>query len=373
MAWDFIVTTLAGTQLGEITNADPRTVSVPHLRVPTATFTIPLDSPRATDLLTQDCLLKCYRRDPVTTTRSLIFHGPVTSLQEVAVNDGQSLAVTATGPMWRLTKRAIPGSLSTAGAAYGSPASMLDLGTIAGMMLDDVNGTSFTGITKGTITASKNGSYGPIWLKNVAEAISELSAGVGSFEYRFNPTEATGVGGVGGWPQIAVMEIAPTFLTVRPDAVFEYGTNRANVDSYERAISYDGILTRAHMPIQGFPDAPLPGYTPLITRSAATEIATRGLFEEVIGDNGIAQDSLRNDVLDFHLTYRKDPRHIVTFNPALNARPAPWTDYFPGDTVRARACVRGIVRFDALFRIWGISVTIDKNGNEAASLELVIP
>ena len=372
MPWEFILTDLNGTQLGEITNAEPRTVSVPHLRVPTASFTVPLWSDRATDLLTKDCLLKCYRTDPVTTTRSLIFHGAVTSIQETASTEGQSLVVTAAGPFWRLAKRAIPGSLSTTGAAYGSPGSQIDLGTIAGMILDDVNGTSFTGITKGSITASKNGSYGPIWLKNVAEAWAELSAGIGSFEYRFNPTEATAVGGVGGWPQIATVDFAPIFLTARPNAIFEYGTDRANVDSYERGISYEGILTRAHMAVQGFPDAPLPGYTPLITRSAA-EVATRGLFEEVIGDNGIAQDSLRTDVLDFHLAYRKDPRHIVTFNPALNARPAPWTDYFPGDTVRARAVVRGTVRFDALFRIWGISVTIDKNGNEAASLELVIP
>lgn len=373
MAWDFILTDLTGAQLGEVTNADSRTVALPHLRVPTASFTIPLDHYLATNLLTTDCLLKCYRREPRDNSRVLAFHGPVTSIQENATNDGQTIAVTAAGPMWRLAKRVIPGSLTTGGAAYGTPASQQDLGTIARSILSDVNGTSFTGISLGSFAASKNGSYGPIWLKNAAEALAELSAGLGSFEFRMTPTEATTVGGVGGWPQIATMDIQPIFQTARPDAIFEYGSSRANVDSYERNIAYDGILTRGHMAISGFPDAPLAGYTPLITRTATAEMGTRGLFEEVVGDNGIADDGLRTGVLDFHLGIRKNPKQVITFNPAVNATPSLFTDYQVGDTVRARATVRGTIRFDAMFRIWGVTVSIDKNGNESASLELVMP
>ena len=54
MAWQFVLTDLQGVTLGEVTNADERKVTLPHLRIPTASFKVPLYHDRANDLLTTD-------------------------------------------------------------------------------------------------------------------------------------------------------------------------------------------------------------------------------------------------------------------------------------------------------------------------------
>ena len=102
-------------------------------------------------------------------------------------------------------------------------------------------------------------------------------------------------------------------------------------------------------------------------------ITNRGLYEEVVNDAGVLDDALRGKIGDFHVGLRKQPRERILFKPAVNARPAALVDYQPGDTVRARAVVRGNLRFDALFRIWGITFDVDENGNENVELELVQP
>ncbi len=84
-------------------------------------------------------------------------------------------------------------------------------------------------------------------------------------------------------------------------------------------------------------------------------------------------DAIRTGIVDYHLAYRKNPRQIINFKPAVNARPAPFVDYNVGDFVRARATVNGVLRFDATFRVWGVTFDIDVNGNENVDLELVTP
>lgn len=368
MAWEFVLTQLDGTVIGALQNADSRKVTLPHLRVPTAEFRIPLWHPHAVAIMDSDCLLRCYRTDVVTSTRTLAFHGPIVSAEESG-EAGQSIAVTAAGPYWRLARRYI--GLLQAGISFGV-GTPRDLGLIAHDILDAINGGSFTGISKGTRTATSSGTYGPVWIKLAAEAIAELGASVSSFEIEVAPTEPTAVGGVGGWPQIGLMNIAPTVGTNKPDAIFEYGDGSRNVVSYSRKVDREGNANRVHISVQGWPDTPEGGQV-LITREDTSSINARGLFEAVANDNGVVDAALRTGIADFHLVYRKNPRQQIQFKPAANARPAPFVDYKPGDTVRARAVVRGSVRFDASFRVWGLSFEIDSTGNEDTSLELVMP
>ena len=369
MAWEFILTQLDGTVIGALQNADERNVVLPHLRIPTASFKIPLWHPHAVSIMDSDCLLRCYRTDPVTGTRTLAFHGPIVSAEENG-EAGQTIQVNAVGPYWRLGKRML-GTL-VAGISFGTVAVPRDLGLIGHDILDAVNGASFTGISKGTRTATSTGVYGPVWLKPASEAIAELSAGINSFEMAVVPSEPTAVGGVGGWPQIGLMNIAPTIGTTRPDAIFEYGDGSRNMVSYSRKVDRDGMANRVHIAVQGWPDTPEGGEL-LITRDDTTSQTNRGMFETVANDNGVINGALRQSIADFHLLYRKDPRQQITFKPAANARPAPFIDYNVGDTIRARAVVRGSVRFDALFRVWGLTFGIDSTGNEDTTLELVIP
>lgn len=364
MALQTILTDLNGNVHGEIRNATERKVVLPHLRIPTASFRVPLWHTHAATMMDTDCLVKVYRTDPVTNVRSLAFHGPVVSAEENG-DDKQTIAVTAAGPYWRLMRRFI--GKTKAGVAYPSQ----DLGLTVENILDTVNGDNYTGIAKGARTASLTGVYGPVWLKNAAEAIAELEGGLSSFEIGMTPTEP-GTTGVGGWPTIATMAIAPIIGSTKPDAIFEYGTTRANVASYMRKVDREGLANRAIISVTGWPDA-AEGGRDLIIRSDATSITARGLYEAIAPDGGVIDDTLRTSIADFHVLVRKNPRQQITFKPARNARPAPLIDYNVGDTVRARAVVRGNLRFDALFRIWGITFDVDPNGNENVELELVMP
>lgn len=366
-AWQFILTDLSGVVLGELRGATERKVTLPLMRIPTASFSIPMWHPRAVDLLTQDTMLQCWRTD-VLSTRKLVFNGPIGPVSEQTDNTTQTIAATAMGPFSRLSSRLI--GTTKAGIKFPA-AGTQDLGITAQNILDTVNGQEFTGISNGTWAASQSGATGIWYLKKASEAIAELTTGLTSFEFEVVPTVPTNVGGVGGWPQIGVMNIAPLIGNVsRTDAIFEYGTGRANITGYERAISRDGLLTRGYISVNGWPDSTTQNVLP--ATDSAARIA-RGLFEDVVPDGGVLDDTLRQSIVDYHVQIRKAPRQIVTFRPATNARPSPFTDFNIGDYVRARALVRGVLRFDVMTRCWGVTFNIDSNGNEQNELELVMP
>lgn len=392
MAWSFIVTDLNGVVQGELTRASSRKIALPHLRVPSASCVIQLEDPLAAILSNTDCLLKCYRTDGNTGTKTLAFHGPVVSAEENGGEQGHTLAVTAAGPFWRIAKRLIPASKLQSGVQFGSAGSTQVLGQIAHDIISNVNGENYTGISpngSGMQTATTQGWVGKWFLKNAAEGIAELAAGLNTFEFRVNPAEAAASGGVGGWPTIGTFQTAQALGQSRPDAIFEHGTTRANVGSYTRTVTRDGILTNALVSVSGWPDSierdaagvekyglvQRAGASPVVPPAAPTSaaITARGLFEEVIDDGGVLDGALRSQMADYHILIRQQPRQTIVFNPAPNARPAPFVDYVVGDTVRARAVVAGTLRFDALFRIWGLSFEVDENGNENVSLELVTP
>lgn len=368
MAWQFILSDLSGTVIGEVTQAASRKVSLPHMQVATASFVVPTWDTYADTVMNTDTLLKCYRIDPVTLVKTLVFHGPVISAEESAEDSSRTIAVNAADPMWRLSKRLIPGSLLRSSVAYGTAGSPVDIGLIAHNILDDVNATSFTGVSKGTRTNTITGAYLSPPIKNAAEAIAELHAGLNAFEFKLNFTEPTNVGGTDGWPQLATLDVVPMVGVTQSDAVFEYGVTRGNIASYNRQITRDTILNRAITSPSGWPD----GTTDVLSdRQNGASITARGRFEEQTPDNGVTDIGLRNAIGDFHVLIRKDPKQTITFRPVINATPSPIVHYNVGDTVRARAVLGSTVRFDALFRVWGISFDIDSNGNEAVDLSLV--
>lgn len=361
-----IVTDLSGVTQGEVRLASSRKVGLQHIGVGSAGFVVPITSPLASTLLDTDTLVKVYYIDPSTFTKTLVFNGPTVSAEESADGTSNTIAVTCADPLWRLSRRVVPGSMTKTGISRGPD----DLGAIARSLLDDVNAVSFTGVSKGSLTNSISGVYKVPPLKNAAEALAELHAGVGSFEFILRPTEPTNVGGSGGWPQLATLDIAPVIGAARPDAVFEYGTTRANIGSYSRQIDRSQLLTRGIVSVEGWPTGTTKD---LVIHDDPTASATRGLFDDVIPDGGITDDALRASLVDFHLAIRKQPRQQITFRPAVGASPHPFTDYNLGDSVRARAVLGGTVRFDTTVRIWGISVETDQNGTESVELTLVMP
>lgn len=366
--WGFLLTDLAGVPHGEILQASERQVVLPLNRMPMASFTIPLWHTRATTIIDTDCLLQCWRRGADGVNR-LAFHGPIISVEEVGQSLKQSIKVNAAGPFWRLTKRIIgvdpDGKASKAGWSLGvtTPA---DLAYIAEQILVDVNSRGYTGIGMGTREDVTDGSVGPWHAKNAGEAIAELTTGLNSFDFEITPLIPTSAAqGL----QIGTLNIWAYKGVERPDSVFEYGTGKANVVEYKRQLTRDGMLTRAHILAPGWPDGTQQN---AIVKDADT-LAARGVFEDVISDLGITFDNFRNALLDEHLRVRKNPRSLIEFTPAMNARPEWGTDWLVGDSVRARAYVRGSRRFDAMVRIWGATFDVDEAGNEKATMEMMMP
>lgn len=362
--WSFVLTDLQGVVIGEILNASERTLTLAHKGIPAAGFKLPLWHPLAGSLLTtsSDTLLKCYRRDSV--SNKLVFCGPVSSVEENGDALSQYISVSAIGPFSKLTKRFIGQTKS--GISFGSTGTPRDLGLIAHDILDIVNADEYTGIAKGTRTASVSGAVGPYFLKNCAEAIAELSLGLNSFDFVVDPVEPTNI--AGAWPQIGTMRIAPIIGVNRDDAIFEYGTPRANVASYSRQITRDQLINRAIISVSGWPDGTTKN---LIFRQDTPSRTARGLYEDVVSDAGVEDDGLRTQIADEHILWRKQPKQVVNFTPSINASPVAFRDFALSDWVRARAVVRGSVRFDSMFRVWGMSFSIDVNGNESLELQLV--
>lgn len=366
-SWQLILTDLAGTVLGEITGATERQIVIPHLRLPQLTFKIPVWHPLAKTVMDTETLVQAWRTDRLGTKR-LVFNGPVQGVNEQVDNVTQTIAATAAGPYVRLGYRVI--GTSKAGIQFPT-SGVADLGQIARDILTTTNGQEYTGISNGTLVASQTAATGVWHLKNVAEAIAELTTGLNSFEFEVKPTVPTDVAGVGGWPKIGELNIAPLIGNVtRSDAIFEFGTGRANVASYERAVSRTGLLTRGYIAVSGWEVSTTDD---LISYEDTPARTARGLWEAVVPDAGITDAGLRARIVQFHVAIRKQPRQLITFKPATNAVPSPLTDFEIGDYVRGRSVIRGATQFDATFRVWGVTFTLDPNGNESVELELVMP
>lgn len=359
-----MLTDLAGTVLGEITNATARQVVLPLNRVPTAAFQVNADHYLAPYLQddTWDGLVKCYRDN------TLRFIGPVVSSNEAFDGNSQTIQVAAASPLWRLTYRLL--GTSTAGYHIGDASTTFDLGTIAQQMLTDANAAGYTGISSGTTVASTNGSVGTWFYKDMLSSLAEIATANGAFDWEVAPTEPTNVGQA--WPRIGLLNCVPLLGTSKPNAIFEYGTdaNPANVVAYSRQID------RSQMCNSGFIQQPARAdYGGVLTSTDATSIATRGLFQAMIDDNGVQWDILRQALADLNVAIRKKARSVLAFTPATNANVQPFNDYIVGDQVRVRLINPhlGNTIIDGMLRVWGITFAIDDQENEDVQLELIKP
>lgn len=359
--WLFVLTDLQGNQLGELTNASSKQVVLPLNRMPTASFQVLTSNSLSKYLLdpTWDGLVKAYRNS------TLRFIGPVVSTSEqFDSSSGQTISVNAASPIWRLGYRML-GNTSV-GWSLGNATTPYDLGFIAGQMIAAGNAAGYTGIDLGTITASSSGSAGTYWFKDVLTAIGEIATGLNSFDFEVAPTEPTNVGQA--WPRIGIFNASNLIGTTKSEAIFEYGSTNANVVQYGRSIDRSTLCNKAYIQQPAAAD-----HSGILTSADATSQALRGLFEALVDDGGTQWDTLRQALADENVLVRKQARQVVTFTPATNASPSPFTDYIVGDQIRARITVNSLNILDAMLRVWGITFNEDQNGNETVSLELIQP
>lgn len=356
MAWQLVLADLTtGIALGEILNAKDRTVSLQLNRMPTCAFTVRLDHEQAARLLEATVLVKAYQ------DKTLRFIGPVVSAEEAAQGEGGTLKVTAAGGLWRLTKRLI--GKTALGYSNGTAVSPVDRGQIAADILTTVNAEGDTGIRVGTVTPSATGFVGPWRFKPAAEAITELSATLDGYDFEIAPTEpTTDVAGL----QIGTLNVGPILGAPKSEAIFEYGTGRRNVTSYTRPVTLDGLLNLAWNLPENFPDNPT---SAVVTATDAASITKWGRMEGLVqGD--VTVDTLRQKLIDEHVRIRRNPRQVITFDPARNA-PRYGTDYTVGDIVTCRARIQGVDRFNGLFRVYGATVSLSEEGTVTEKLDLI--
>jgi hypothetical protein len=363
--FQFVLYDLDGAQLGEVYGATERTLSLPLTHIPTASFKIPLAHTLAQTLLDTDTILVVLYTDR-NGSKSVVFSGPVMGVSEEADALDQTLAVAATGGVSILAHRVAGASKSGLffSGGIGSPAT----GGVPIAILNHVNLAGYTGIEPGTSGGSTHTNAFTVRYRIALDAISEYQASTGDFEFYVAPMAPTNVGKA--WPQIGTLH-TPNAVGSDKSAsvVLEYGTGRASIAEYQRVVSRDGLATKGYIAPGGWPDTP----EDLVTATGAAAMAAHGLRETIVPDPALTDATLRQQLVDYHVAVRKNPRQLITFTTTRNAVPSPIMDYATGDYIRTRAVVGASVRFDTVLRVWGMTLSVDENGNVATDLELVIP
>jgi hypothetical protein len=132
-------------------------------------------------------------------------------------------------------------------------------------------------------------------------------------------------------------------------------------------VSRDQLATVGWSLPDGFPQSA--GQAVLVSPSGAATGAGR---HETTVTSGVASDDLRQLVLDDQISVRQSGRQMIELTPSQTA-PQAGIDYDIGDviTARARAPISNSLRFDAAFRVYGISWSINDVGVTTPTITVV--
>jgi hypothetical protein len=362
VSWGFVLTDLNHIPVGEILNASERSVQIGLNKIDTLSFNMRMDNALASYIASAEGLIKAYRNNV------LMFHGDIISAQETGNAAGATVAVNAASAGWRLSKRLAGKN------AVGQGFTTTDRAQIVSTLINSADLEGETGISTALITGPSSFSVvsytaGPY--RAISDILTELSSSYDGFDWQMLPLENY-VNGVVTTNKVNSFYAAPVIGTDQVDAVFEFGIGRNNVAGYSRAVNRDGQANEVFHSVSAGPDAP--GFP----TTYALNVAARdkwGLLEDV-AQADITDQSLREKLVSEHVRVRGNPRQVITFEPHIDPGhtgrlPDYGTDYSVGDRVRARASLgRSGVRFDGMFRVWGVNFSIDNNGVEKIALTL---
>lgn len=361
--WSFILTDKNYAHVGEIINASERRVARPLSKLDTASLRVRLDNPLADALLSCEGYVKAYRNGIEQ------FAGPVVSAEEVADNTKATISVNCVSSGWFMQKRLV--GKSPTGRVFGSAT---DRAAIVATLINELNAETNgeMGLRAGSATSASSVIYTAGPYRPLLEVINELASAVDGFDWRVVPVENFANGVVTG-NKIGEFQAAPVLGTSRANAVFEWGTGtKSNIVSYTRSRSREGQANKVYHNVQQGADAP--GY-PTISAIDAGSISNYKLLED-LAQADLLDSTLRQQFVDEHVRVRRYPREIITFQPGIDPGltgrlPQFGTDYDLGDAVKARAVFNQRVRFDGLFRVYGVAFEINDLGVERATLTLV--
>lgn len=386
MGYAFVATDRAGVPLGELLQANPRSLRFAIGNIDSFTWEIDVDHPLATALSdTGRTLIKVYD-DVIPNTKTLRLHGPVATREKNRNTTGGRIALTAASPMWRLARRLVGKSI--AGLSIGTALATVDRGTMLTQVLTELNTAGDTGLRMGTVTASSKTYGGPWRYKKASEVVTELTATLDGPDWRVRPIEATPDGyGLA----LGLLDVAPFIGTVQPNCVWEFGTGRRNVADWRDVGDAGALANDIYELPGGFPDTA--GSSAVLRSTSSSSITDYGLNEEAMS-SGIESDALRQRLIDEHVAIRRVPRRVITFTPIAESDDVPleerrlprlFVDYSPGDVVIFRAVERFSVRdvdgtvlgyrevrtVNAYFRIYAVTLNFNDAGVATPTVTLV--
>lgn len=175
----------------------------------------------------------------------------------------------------------------------------------------------------------------------------------------------------GGFRTVGEFYAATTIGTTMTTNRFEFGAGtRANLTEYSwKRLGGDHLGNGVFVPSNGSSDANAAGVK---SATDGTSIGAYGLRTKWVTAD-FEDATLRQSLADDHLLYRKQPRQILNITPNINDGsglvPKPLVDYEPGTTVPVTIKDSGYTIIDANVRIYGIKLTLDKDGKETVALE----
>jgi len=437
--YKYVITDPLGNVQGEVMNCAQKTLTQILDNMCTATFTVYNNNPMIDYILANDCLCKVYRQ-PVDRRFAyrLMLTGDVVVDEEDTDTDTGTMTFSVSDGLNRLIYRLIGKEYNAntnhgTGFSTGTAANPKDIADTIGAMLSEVNSDTTLGHTG--VTLGIRGPNTPsVWMEPVyftafTDQIALYTNTVAGVDFLLEPQEpyslaqypphpGTNPYQPGGPPStlppqlivkgqsvadtcIAKMNIyAPmgnfqqtvgppgTYSKGRPYPVFEYGTGKHNVQSYQRLRSRASPINMWWNLPDGFPDSNsnqdpiIHTQLDVVTGNGTIEqqIFRRGGYEQVdTGDLGPGATKLRQQLANSEAITTANPQQQITFTPVINCD-EDWTiDYFLGDVCTVRAYVKeanngaGAWRFNGTMRIYGISATVDENDLEQIALTTIDP
>lgn len=191
--WRYVLTDISGTPIGPVLNASLKQWTKTLNAGRTAQFTVNIDNPIADAVLSEDTLLKVYRKQRVSGEYKLLLNGDVIQAEESAQGDTGLITVVAADPYWRLQRRRCGIEMDSNGQGVGytdgteqltqaSNSAILGSGTtqtaanIAAHGLQVINGGGFfTGATPGAAPYNPGGFLQVYNTTNISAGVSGLT------------------------------------------------------------------------------------------------------------------------------------------------------------------------------------------------------
>jgi hypothetical protein len=399
--WRLVLADHGGTPLGEVTQATGRTLKFTLNRPPTVGFTCRVDDPLAQYLVLDDLtFVKAYMTVPNSPAGpTLMFCGPIVNHDKARATGGGSVAVLASGPAWRLSKRLIG---KDANGCTLEPAVGAGTGDLVRIIIDALNACdgaapvhpggpiaiSHAGDTNirtpaGPIAAGNPWKVGPWYYRPALEAINEMSGVLDGFDWRVDPVEpaADGLG-----IKLGDLAVADAFGTLRDNAVFEFGAGRANLSEFHELGDATSLCNDACNLPPGFPGSNT--QAPVFSLNSGS-VTARGVYEDLVTAD-LTVDEMRQALVDEHAALRGIPRIVykITPTPDLGDGTVPryGIDYDIGDLIPFRAtetfptldpATGAIVGYsevktvDAVCRVYGVELALDDNGVATPTLTIL--